>query len=64
VWNHRSAFGLLGFILVWAAFFWIIGIVSAHLAPGVHPPPPPVAIGHGIRESFVFLGDVIKNIFH
>jgi hypothetical protein len=63
MWNHRSAFGLLGFILVWLTFFWFVGIASAHLAPGQPNPAPAVAIGHGLRASVLFLWDALQAAF-
>jgi hypothetical protein len=57
--HYRTAFGFLGAILVWGAFFAIVGAATKH------PPPANLvyAIGDGIRQAFVSLIDVIRVAF-
>lgn len=59
MWNHKSAGGFLGFMLIWLTFFAVVGAATTH------PPPHslPVAVGDGVRESAIFLWHCVQAVF-
>lgn len=58
--HYRTAFGLLGAILVWLAFFWVVGLATTR--------PPPhnvaVAVGDGMYQCLLFGWHAIATVYN